>query len=58
MRIAADTPDAALREMADAIAAGMDPIANHQGRPETKRRQAAELLRRAFVEFRTAADVG
>ncbi len=58
MRIAADTPDADLREMADAIAAGMDPIANHQGRPETKRRQAAEMLRRAFAEFRTATDVG
>jgi carbon-monoxide dehydrogenase medium subunit len=58
MRIAADTPDTTLRDMADAIAAGMDPIANHQGRPETKRRQAAELLRRAFTEFRTAADVG
>jgi hypothetical protein len=36
----------------------MDPIANHQGRSETKRRQAAELLRRAFTEFRTTADVG
>jgi carbon-monoxide dehydrogenase medium subunit len=58
MSIAADTPDATLREMADAIAAGMDPIANHQGRPETKRRQAAELLRRAFTELRTSTDVG
>lgn len=55
--IAPDMPDTALREMADAITAEMDPIANHQGRPETKRRQAAELLQRAFAEFRTVADV-
>lgn len=57
MSIAPDTSDAALREMADAVAAEMDPIGNHQGRPETKRRQAAELLRRAFSEFRASADV-
>jgi aerobic carbon-monoxide dehydrogenase medium subunit len=54
MSIAADTSDTALREMAQAIAAEMDPIGNHQGRPETKRQQAAELLRRAFAEFRSA----
>ncbi len=52
-----DTPDTALREMAHAIAAEMDPIANHQGRPETKRRQAAELLRRAFMDMRTVLNV-
>jgi carbon-monoxide dehydrogenase medium subunit len=57
MSIEPDTPDAALREMAHAIAAEMDPIANHQGRPETKRRQAAELLQRAFADMRTVADV-
>jgi carbon-monoxide dehydrogenase medium subunit len=57
MSIGADTPDHSLREMAHAIAAEMDPIDNHQGRPETKRRQAAELLRRAFTEFRAEADV-
>jgi carbon-monoxide dehydrogenase medium subunit len=57
MRIAPDTMDPTLRDMAHAIAAGMDPIANHQGRPETKRRQAAELLQRAFADFRMAADV-
>jgi carbon-monoxide dehydrogenase medium subunit len=57
MRVAADTPDTALRDMAHAIAAEMDPIHNHQGRPETKRRQAAELLRRAFAELRMTANV-
>lgn len=56
MSIASDTSDAVLRDMADAIAAEMDPIGNHQGRPETKRRQAAEMLRRAFFEFRGSAD--
>jgi carbon-monoxide dehydrogenase medium subunit len=54
MSIASETPDHTLREMAHAIAAEMDPIGNHQGRPETKRQQAAELLQRAFGEFRTA----
>jgi carbon-monoxide dehydrogenase medium subunit len=57
MSIAPDTADPTLRDMAHAIAAELDPIDNHQGRPETKRRQAAELLRRAFAEFRAAADV-
>jgi aerobic carbon-monoxide dehydrogenase medium subunit len=57
MSIAPDTPDTALREMASAIADEMDPIANHQGQPETKRRQASELLRRAFVDMRTVFDV-
>jgi carbon-monoxide dehydrogenase medium subunit len=55
--IAPDTPDHALREMGHVIAAQMDPMSNHQGRPDTKRKQAAELLRRAFTEFRSAADV-
>lgn len=57
LRIAPDTPDAALRDMARDIAAEMDPIANHQGQPETKRRQAAELLRRAFADMRTVLNV-
>lgn len=55
--IAPDTPDTALTDIAHAISAEMDPIGNHQGRPETKRRQAAELLRRALSEFRAAANV-
>ena len=37
------------------IADSMDPIGNHQGRPETKRHQAAELLHRAFAELRGCA---
>jgi carbon-monoxide dehydrogenase medium subunit len=57
MSVAPDTPDTALQEMAHAITAEMDPIGNHQGRPETKRRQAAELLCRAFADFRTACNV-
>lgn len=55
--IAPDTPDTMLHEMAHAITAEMDPIANHQGRPETKQHQAAELLKRAFAEFRMIANV-
>ena len=50
------TSDDRLREMAQAIADEMDPIDNHQGRPETKRRQAAELLRRAFIQLRGTVD--
>ncbi len=52
MTIARDASEGTLRDMAQAIADTMDPIDNHQGRPETKRRQAAELLRRAFVDLR------
>jgi carbon-monoxide dehydrogenase medium subunit len=54
--IAPDTPDTTLHEMAHSITAQMDPISNHQGRPETKRRQAAELLRRAFDDMRMVAN--
>jgi carbon-monoxide dehydrogenase medium subunit len=57
MTIAPDTSDAALRDMAQTIATEMNPIGNHQGRPETKRRQAAELIYRAFAELRMAANV-
>jgi carbon-monoxide dehydrogenase medium subunit len=57
MSIVPGTSDATMRDMARMIADGMDPIDNHQGRPETKRRQAAELLRRAFTGFREALHV-
>lgn len=57
MTIEPQTSDDDLRDMAQAIADGMDPIDNQQGRPETKRRQAAELLRRGFIEFREALNV-
>lgn len=46
------TADADLHDMAQSIAAGMEPIGNHQGRPETKRHQAATLIRRAFTDLR------
>ena len=57
MSIAPDTSDGTIREMARTVADGMDPIDNHQGRPETKRRQAAELLMRAFIGFRESLHV-
>lgn len=57
MSIMPDVSDTTLRDMAQTIADGMNPIDNHQGRPETKRRQAAELLKRAFIGFREALHV-
>ena len=57
MMISPQTSDDDLRVMVQTIADGMDPIDNHQGRPETKRRQAAELLRRGFIGFREALHV-
>ncbi len=50
--IGRETTDADLRDMAQTIAARMDPIGNHQGRPETKRHQAATLVQRAFADLR------
>ncbi len=44
--------DDALAELAHSIASRMEPIGNHQGRPDTKRRQAATLLQRAFCDLR------
>jgi hypothetical protein len=52
MTIDRETSDAELHHMAGTIAAGMEPIGNHQGRPETKRHQAATLLQRAFADLR------
>jgi aerobic carbon-monoxide dehydrogenase medium subunit len=52
MTIGSDTSDEAADDLAHAIASQMEPIGNHQGRPETKRRQAAALLQRAFVDLR------
>src|SRR5262249_11231685 len=48
LAIAEATSDAALSEMADAVAVDMNPIGSHQGRPDTKRRQAAVLLARVL----------
>ena len=50
-RVEAGMTDAALRRLADAIADEMEPIDNHQGRGETKRRQAAVLLARTFADM-------
>ena len=47
-----NTRDSDLQDMAQTIAAGMDPIGNHQGRPETKRHQAATLISRALSDLR------
>jgi carbon-monoxide dehydrogenase medium subunit len=44
--------DEALRELAREIASKTEPMGNHQGRPDTKRLQAAVLLQRAFVGLR------
>jgi aerobic carbon-monoxide dehydrogenase medium subunit len=55
----ADLPDGALSEIASAIAADMNPIESHQGRSDTKRRQAAALIQRVLKDMsvRAAADV-
>jgi carbon-monoxide dehydrogenase medium subunit len=44
--LATDASDADLVDLTNGIANKMDPIANHQGRPDTKRKQASVLLRR------------
>jgi aerobic carbon-monoxide dehydrogenase medium subunit len=45
-QLTADTSDGELAELAASIVDRMDPIGNHQGRPDTKRKQASVLLRR------------
>lgn len=40
-----------LSAIAHALTADMDPIASHQGRPETKRKQAAVLLKRVLRDM-------
>lgn len=57
MTIAPDTSDGVLQDIAQSIAESMDPIDNHQGRPDTKRRQAAEMLRRSFLDLRGSLHV-
>jgi len=46
--IAANASDKILGDMAIAIADDMEPMDNHQGRGETKRRQGATLIRRTL----------
>lgn len=49
----------ALTDIAHVITEEMDPISNHQGRSDTKRKQAAVLLRRTLHDMRErAAHVG
>jgi carbon-monoxide dehydrogenase medium subunit len=56
--IAPDLSDKALAEIAYEIAREMDPISNHQGRGDTKRKQAAVLLKRTLKNMQErAADV-
>lgn len=46
--ITANAADKMLAEMAAAVTDDMDPMDNHQGRGETKRQQAATLIRRTL----------
>jgi aerobic carbon-monoxide dehydrogenase medium subunit len=53
-----DISDEALSEMARAITKDMTPIASHQGRGDTKRRQAGVLLKRALKDMMMKAKHG
>ncbi|MCK9909092.1 FAD binding domain-containing protein [Microbacteriaceae bacterium K1510] len=46
--VAANASDKTLAEMAAAIADDMEPMDNHQGRGDTKRKQGATLIRRTL----------
>lgn len=48
LAVSATASDAVLADMAAAIADDMDPMDNHQGHGETKRKQAATLIRRTL----------
>jgi len=58
MTIDAAISDSALTETAHGIAKDMDPIANHQGRADTKRKQAAVLLKRTLKDMLGRAHAG
>lgn len=51
LTIDAGLSDDALSEVADSITKDMNPIDSHQGRGETKRRQAAVLLKRTLHDM-------
>jgi aerobic carbon-monoxide dehydrogenase medium subunit len=53
--IDAGASDQAIRDLANAIAEEMDPMENHQGRSDTKRKQGAVLLQRLFHDMRKRA---
>jgi carbon-monoxide dehydrogenase medium subunit len=50
--------DKALAEIAHGITQDMDPMANHQGRADTKRAQAAVLLKRTLRDMLERAHAG
>jgi carbon-monoxide dehydrogenase medium subunit len=50
--------DKALAEIAHGITQDMDPMANHQGRADTKRAQAAVLLKRTLHDMLERAHAG
>ncbi|HEV2575364.1 MAG TPA: FAD binding domain-containing protein [Beijerinckiaceae bacterium] len=58
LRIAADATEPMLADMAETIVADMEPMENHQGRADTKRKQAAVLLRRTFKDMQSRAFAG
>jgi len=58
IEIAQDIADEGLVEVAQAIVKDMNPIGNHQGRPDTKRRQAATLLTRVLKHLSVQAAHG
>ncbi len=58
MTIDAALSDGALTEIAHGITKVMDPIANHQGRADTKRAQAAVLLKRTLKDMLGRAHAG
>ena len=47
-----DCSDETLRNLARDMTSHMEPMANHQGSPETKRQQAAVLLQRGLADLR------
>jgi carbon-monoxide dehydrogenase medium subunit len=53
--VEAGAPESTLRDIAHEIAREMEPMDNHQGRGETKRRQAAVLIARILDEMRRRA---
>ena len=58
MTIDAALSDSALTEIAHGITQNMDPMANHQGRADTKRAQAAVLLKRTLRDMLERAHAG
>ena len=51
LTLGAETSDSALTEMAHGVVQEMSPIGSHQGRGDTKRKQAAVLLKRVLKDM-------